>query len=133
MATFHPRSVCASQENVVGGASDKKEVQEQACYGLCGFLPMLTAQRKKSHASRWGKQRGPPSRQPSASAVIRSVRNVQIQGRIPMNKCKRPHLMEPHGSEVTKLVVCKNIMFIHIFYSVVTFFLKSGKYSHLFE
>ena len=47
----------------------------------------------------WGEQRGLPSRQPSASAVIRSVRNVQIQRRIPMNKCKRPRLMEPHGSE----------------------------------
>lgn len=29
MATFHPRSVRASQENVMGGVSDKKEVQEQ--------------------------------------------------------------------------------------------------------
>lgn len=46
MATFYPRSVRASQENVMGGASDKKEVQEQACYRLYGFLPMLTAQRK---------------------------------------------------------------------------------------
>ena len=46
MATFYPRSDRANQENVMGGASDKKEVQEQACSGLCGFLPMLTAQRK---------------------------------------------------------------------------------------
>lgn len=46
MATFHSRSVRASQENVMGDASDKKEVQEQACSGLYGFLPILTAQRK---------------------------------------------------------------------------------------
>lgn len=48
MATFYPRSVRANQEKVMGGASDKKEVQEQACYGLCDFPPMLTAQRKQS-------------------------------------------------------------------------------------
>ena len=64
MATFHPSRVCASQENVLGGASDKKEVQEQACYGLCGFLPMLTAQRKKSHAPRWGRKEGHPHGSP---------------------------------------------------------------------
>lgn len=46
MATFYPRSVRASQENVMGVASDKKEVQEQVCYVLCDFLPMLTAKRK---------------------------------------------------------------------------------------
>ena len=37
MATFYPRSVRASQENVVGGASDKKKVQEQACSGYAAF------------------------------------------------------------------------------------------------
>ena len=37
MATFYPRSVRASQENVIGGASDKKEVQEQACSGHAAF------------------------------------------------------------------------------------------------
>lgn len=55
MATFFPRSVRASQENVVGGASDKKEVQEQACSGLCGFLAMLTAQRKTKPRLSMGK------------------------------------------------------------------------------
>lgn len=37
MATFYPRSVRASQENVMGGDSDKKEVQEQACSGYAAF------------------------------------------------------------------------------------------------
>ena len=55
MATFHPRSVCASQENVMGGASDKKEVQEQACYVLCDFPPMLTVQRKTKPRLSMGK------------------------------------------------------------------------------
>ena len=55
MATFYPRSVRASQENVVGGASDKKEVQEQACYVLCDFPPMLTVQRKTKPRLSMGK------------------------------------------------------------------------------
>ena len=55
MATFHSRSVRESQENVMGDASDKKEVQEQACYGLYGFLPMLTAQRKTKPRLSMGK------------------------------------------------------------------------------
>ena len=64
MATFYPRSVRASQENVMGGASDKKEVQEQACSAMRLSANADSAAQKQSHAPRWGSKEGHPHGSP---------------------------------------------------------------------